>query len=202
MLPIAQYGFELSKQQSRDSICLRYGWKTQNCQRHVHVEANLIYNIMWVLKKGGFVNIRHNDLRDLTTKILSEVCYDTEIEPTLVLLSAEYLSNWNANRSNEARLDVRAHGFWEKAKQTFFDWRALDPNACRYLNKLLQHCHVINENEKKRTYNKRVLHIDHDTFTPLVFSIYGKMKIWVESATSFSSDYQIYYQRNVIYQSQ
>ena len=35
-------------------------------------------------KKGGFVTIRHNDLRDLTAKILPEVCYDTEIEPTLV----------------------------------------------------------------------------------------------------------------------
>ena len=27
MLPIAEYGFELSKQQFCDSICLRYGWE-------------------------------------------------------------------------------------------------------------------------------------------------------------------------------
>ena len=27
MLPIAEYGFKLSKQQSWDSICLRYDWK-------------------------------------------------------------------------------------------------------------------------------------------------------------------------------
>ena len=50
-----------------------------------------------------------------------------------------------------------------------------DPNACRSLNKSLQHCHTINENEKKRAYNERVLQVDHDTFTPLVFSIYGSM---------------------------
>ena len=31
-------------------------------------------------KKGGFVALRHNDLRDLTSKILSELCSDTEIE--------------------------------------------------------------------------------------------------------------------------
>ena len=57
-------------------------------------------------KKGGFVTIRHNDLRDLTAKVLSEVCNDTEIEPKLVPLSGEDLSNRTASRSNKARLDV------------------------------------------------------------------------------------------------
>ena len=39
----------------------------------------------------------------------------------------------------------------------------------------LQQCHVMNEQEKKRAYNERILQIDHDTFTPLRFSIYGIM---------------------------
>ena len=117
-------------------------------------------------KKGGVVTIRHNELRDLTAKKLSEVCYDTKIEPIFVPLSGEDLSNRTANRSNEVRLDVRARGFRERGQQAFFDLRVFDPNTCRYLNKSLQHCHVINENEKKRTYNERVLQIDHGTFTP------------------------------------
>ena len=117
-------------------------------------------------KKGGVVTIRHNELRDLTAKKLSEVCYDTKIEPIFVPLSGEDLSNRTANRSNEVRLDVRARGFWERGQQAFFDLRVFDPNTCRYLNKSLQHYHVINENEKKRTYNERVLQIDHGTFTP------------------------------------
>ena len=117
-------------------------------------------------KKGGVVTIRQNELRDLTAKKLSEVCYDTKIEPIFVPLSGEDLSNRTANRSNEVRLDVRARGFWERGQQAFFDLRVFDPNTCRYLNKSLQHCHVINENEKKRTYNERVLQIDHGTFTP------------------------------------
>ena len=50
-----------------------------------------------------------------------------------------------------------------------------DPNACQYLNKLQQHCHAINENEKKRAYNERVLQVEHDIFMPLVFSIYQSM---------------------------
>ena len=126
-------------------------------------------------EKRGFVTIRHNDVRDLTANILSEVCYDTEIEPTLVPLSGEDLSNRTANRSNKARLDVRARGFWERGQQVFFDLRVVNLNACRYLNKSLQQCLVVNENEKKRAYNKRVLQVDHGTFMSLVFSIYGSM---------------------------
>ena len=97
------------------------------------------------------------------------------IEPRLVPLSGEGLSNQTANRSNEARLDVRARGFWERGQQAFFDLRVFDLNTCRYLNKSLQHCHAINENEKKRAYNERTLQVDHGTFTPLVFPIYGSM---------------------------
>ena len=150
-------------------------------------------------KKGGVVTIRHNELRDLTAKKLSEVCYDTKIEPIFVPLSGEDLSNRNANRSNEVRLDVRARGFWERGQQAFFDLRVFDPNTCRYLNKSLQHCHVINENEKKRAYNERVLQIDHGTSTALVFSICGNM---ARECYKFTLDYRIYHQRNVIYQSQ
>ena len=54
-----------------------------------------------------------------------------------------------------------------------FDMRVFDPNACRYRNKSLQQCHVMNEHEKKQAYNERILQIEHDTFTTLVFSING-----------------------------
>ena len=40
-------------------------------------------------KKGGFMSIRHNNLRDLTASEISEVCKDTEIEPKLLPLSGE-----------------------------------------------------------------------------------------------------------------
>ena len=74
-------------------------------------------------KIGDFATIRHNDLRDLTTKILSKVCNDTEIEPKFVSLSGEDLAHGTANRSNEARLDVRARGFGERGQQAFYNLR-------------------------------------------------------------------------------
>ena len=40
-------------------------------------------------KRGGFVTIRHNDLRDLTANLLSNVCNDVEIEPKLLPVTGE-----------------------------------------------------------------------------------------------------------------
>ena len=40
-------------------------------------------------------------------------------------------------------------------------------------SKSLQQCHVMNEHERKRAYNDRILQIEHGTFTPLRFSING-----------------------------
>ena len=80
------------------------------------MEVNFIYSI----GKGSFVTIRHNNLRDLTARILLEVCNDTEIKVKLVPLRGEDLTNRTGNRSNEARLGVRASWFWERGEQVFF----------------------------------------------------------------------------------
>ena len=106
MLPIAEYGFELSKQQFWDSISLRYGWEISKLPTTCPCGSKFDIQHSINCKKGGFVTIRHNYLRDLTAKILLEVCYDTEIVSRLVPLSGEDLSNRTTNRSNEARLDV------------------------------------------------------------------------------------------------
>ena len=61
-------------------------------------------------KKGGFIYIRRNDLRDLTALIanmMSEVCENTKIEPKLTPLSGGELQDRTSNNSNEARVDIR-----------------------------------------------------------------------------------------------
>ena len=89
-----------------------------------------------------------------------------------------------ANRTNEARLDIRTKGVWVREQQAFLYLRVFDLNTCRCFSKSLQQCHVINEQEKKRAYNVRVLQTEHGTFTPLVFSIYGS--IGTECRTFYS----------------
>ena len=98
-----------------------------------------------------------------------------ETKPKLTPLTGEELDSRTENTTNEARLEIRTRGVWEKEQQIFLDLRTFDAHARRYLNKSLQQCHVMIEQEKKRAYNDRVLQIEHGTFTPLVFSIFGSM---------------------------
>ena len=132
--------------------------------------------------------------------MLSEVCKDVEIKPKLTLLTGEELGSRTANTTNEARIGVRARGVWERGQQAFLDLKVFDSNAYRYLNKSLQQCHVMNEQEKKRAYSERVLQIEHGTFTLLFF--FQFMEVWGGNAVRFIPDYPIFFQRNVIYQNQ
>ena len=136
-------------------------------------------------KKGGFINIRHNDIRDLTAKMLTEVCKDVAVEPTSIPLTGENMKYKSAIIGNEARLDVRVRGFWIYGQQAFLDVRVFDPNASRYVNVSLPQCYRGNESEKKRHYSERILQVDHGSFTPLVFSIYGGM----------GREYQMFYSK-------
>ena len=81
--------------------------------------------------------------------MLSEVCKDIEIEPKLTPLTGEDLNSRTANTTNEAKLDIRARGVWERGQHAFLYLRVFDPKACCYLKKSLQQCHVMNEQEKK-----------------------------------------------------
>ena len=58
---------------------------------------------------------------------------------------------------------------WVSGQRAFFDLRVFDPNAQRYLKQALKQCYSMNENEKKRRYNTRIMEVDQGGFTPLVF---------------------------------
>ena len=143
--------------------------------------------------------MRHNDLRDLTANMLSEVCKDIEVKPKLAPLTGEQLDSRTAKTTNEARLYIRGREVWERGQQALLDLRVFDPNACRYLNKLLQQCHVMNEKEKKRKEHTmrefcklNMVHLHHWFFQ--------FMEVRGENAVHFIQVCPIYCQRNVIYQ--
>ncbi len=80
--------------------------------------------------RGGYPTIRHNENRDLTADLLTEVCHDVGVEPQLQPLSGENLSYSTANSDDQARLDVKARGFWGPQQQSaYFDVRIFNPNT-------------------------------------------------------------------------
>lgn len=63
-----------------------------------------------------------------------------------------------------------------RSLEAFLDIRVFNANASRYLNATLPQCREVDEKEKIRNYNKKILQIEHGTFTPLVFSLYDHMR--------------------------
>ena len=110
----------------------------------------------------------HSDLRDLEAGLLNMVCNDVETEPVLQNISGEQLSR-GSNTAPDARLDIHARRFWENQRSAFFDVRVCHPNATSYRDFQPQQIYKMNKNEKKRLYSRRVLNIEHVTFTPVVF---------------------------------
>ena len=99
---------------------------------------------------------------------------DVEVEPVLQDITEEQLSR-GSNRAQDARLDIRARGFWDPQSSAFFDVRVCHPNAESYKDQEPQQIYRIHENDKKRLYPRRVLDVEHGSFTPLVFTTTGGM---------------------------
>ena len=76
-----------------------------------------------------------------------------------------------AKTNDEVRLDICARSFWVSGQKAFFDVRVFDPNARRYSKQTLSQCYSVNENEKERHYNTRIMEVDQGSFTPLVFTV-------------------------------
>ena len=80
--------------------------------------------------KGAMPSIRHNAIRDITAQLLTEVCPNICVEPTLQPLTGESFPLRSTNTEEGARLDIKAQNFWDKSKQsTFFDVRIFNSHA-------------------------------------------------------------------------
>lgn len=121
--------------------------------------------------------MRHNELRNTEAELLREVCKDVATEPTLLTLTAPEKASMpnSAIVSDDARLDVSARGFWNPMQKAYFDVRVFHPNSDSYKNKPVSTLYRNHENQKKAAYNKRVIDIEHGTFSPLIFSTTGGM---------------------------
>ncbi|KAG0714431.1 hypothetical protein GWK47_014173 [Chionoecetes opilio] len=126
-------------------------------------------------KRGGFVCIRHDEVRDVTASMLREVCRDVSTEPTLLPLDGEHMQYRTANIDNEARVDLSARGFWTRRRRAFMEIRIFDPMAACHRGISLEAAHQRNEQEKIRAYGERIQHVDQGSFTPLVLTTSGGM---------------------------
>ena len=173
-LPIEEEGFHLNKKEFWDAISIRYNWPIPFlpticvCGKPFDMSHSLS------CKKGGFVTLRHNEVRDLTAEMLHEVCRNVSTEPALQPLTGEHL-NRSAIIGDESRVDISARDFWVRGQQIFFDVRVFNPFAKGHAKKSLAKSFDIYEKENKMAYNLCIQEIEQGSFTPLVFATSGGM---------------------------
>ena len=165
----------LNKQEFWDLVNIRYGWPLSQTPRTCTCGDKFNIEHAVTCKKEGFITLRQNRLRNITTSLLKEVCHDAHIEPTWQKLKSKQFEQRAKNTSDEARLDVAARGFWAAGQITFFDIRVFYSNATRYVNQSFQQCYASNGDEKKRKRNNTVMNVEQRCFAPLVFSANGGM---------------------------
>ena len=172
-LPIEDMSFSLNKEEFRDALRLRYNLNLENLP--TRCPCGQPFNVTHALscKKGGFVNERHDNVKNILTGLLSRVCRDVESEPHLMSLTNEQFSKRSANLSDEARLDIKAKSFWQRGQTAFFDVRITHVNAANQQKDNTKKIFRQHEQAKKREYMERVLQVENGSFTPLVFGTNG-----------------------------
>ena len=174
-VPIATQGFDLNKGEFQDSLRVRYLIDLENLPSICPCGDKFDPTHAMQCTTGGFVHARHDNIRDMEYQLMQVVCNDVEKEPPLqkVVNKKGYMKT--ANTDDGARLDVRARGFWRRGQNAFFDVRVTNPNNNSQINTKLVTILKKHEDEKKRSYNRRVREVEHGSFTPLVFTTTGVM---------------------------
>ena len=171
VLPLKDQGYCLNKQEFKDAICLRYGWKVPNTPQFCGCGALNDVNHTLICAKGGYVSMRHNALRDLNADLQKEVCRDVVTEPRLLPLDNN--TEVDATDGDRAAPDVSSRGLWSTFERTFFDVCVFHPNAPSYQSISSSALYQRHEKEKMKKYNARILTVEKGTFTPLVYTTFG-----------------------------
>ena len=114
-----------------------------------------------ICHKGGIPTIHHNEIRDIITTLLTEICHNVATEPALQQLDSETFSYRSVNSDPNARLDIRARGLWYRGLVAFFDdVRVFHPNASSNYSTTIATAYRKHEQAKKREYAQRVRDVE------------------------------------------
>ena len=172
--PLERHGFALHKGEFCDAIALRNGWPVLRVPEKCVCNAPFSADHAMICRRGGYPTLRHNEVRNLVASALDEVCTDASVEPRLQQLRGDEALPSSTKKEDEARLDVKARGFWNNDGQdAFFDVRVFHPFAPTYQCSSLTLLYRQHQNQKRREYGFRVRQVERGSFTQLVFTANG-----------------------------
>ena len=78
-LPIAEHGLDLSKAAFGDALSLRYGWEVANLPSTCSCVAHFDTTHALQGPTGGFTMTRHNEVCDILSNSLGDVCSEVTV---------------------------------------------------------------------------------------------------------------------------
>jgi hypothetical protein len=161
-------GFDLSAQQFRDRLNLRYGQQLKGLLLHCDGcgENNSLEHAL-SCKKGGNVKLGHDQMRDECAQLAQLAYGNVKVEPFLRDSSGKM-------SSKDLRADFMVYGFWERQRAAFFDNRISDADAPSHFahNSSYETVMRAAAQEKKRLYKDACEDLA-GSFTPLVCTVDG-----------------------------
>ena len=151
LISLEDHGFTLTKGEFRDALALRYNKPLYSLLSNCPCGQK--FNVTHALncKKGGFVTMRHNNIRDFEANLIRIMQNDVEVESQLQQVENEH---FNGLKEDYARPDIRAKGVLRNA-QNAYDVRATNINSDSQKNMPVEKILSEHEQEKKRNYNRR-----------------------------------------------
>ena len=167
-VPLVNQGLVLNKQQFKDALRLRYNMPSSELPSVCACGEKFADCHALSCKKEGFLAQSHDGVRNLLTSLIGTVCTNVEVEPKLQPLNNERFNLRSEVTSSEARLDLKAGGFWSRGVTAFFHVRVTHVNSKCNQGKATSTIFKEQEEEKKRKYQQRVLDVEMGSFNPLI----------------------------------
>ena len=166
VLPLAKSHFDLSAQEFRDGLAIRYKKPLLNAAELCD-GCGAVFNLSHALscRKGGLVVQRHNEVRDTVGDLASLVWSKVRREP--IIRESNYSTD-----STALVADLGVRGVWSPQSETLFDVRVVDTDAPSYCDRTPTAVLKSAEREEKTKYSE-ACEERHSLFTPLCCSVDG-----------------------------
>ena len=126
VITLQEHGYALTKAAFRDALNIRYNKQLKGMPSTCPCGQKLDLNHGMTCKRGGFVIMRHNNVRGFETNLLKTMHKVVEFEPALQDITNEKIPG---NTNDEARPDIRAQRVWRSGQSVFFYIRLTNLNA-------------------------------------------------------------------------
>ena len=153
VLPLDEHRFSLYKGDFRDAVSLCYGWLLPHLLTECICGASFTVDHTFTCPHDGFPTLCHNEIRDITAQLMSEVCPNVASEPTLQPVTNERFFHCSANTESGARLQLmlghRGFGEFTINKLNYFDVRVFNPLATSNHQTTISTCFRSHDREKR-----------------------------------------------------